>query len=109
MQIIATGNAVADTIVNLAAALAAVAFIWRVWVKPTVSRIVLFMRAVEALAELVTTEFNTNGGSTIKDAVIATLQWQRAHSVWSQERAEELNDLIREVHDHEEVRSEFDR
>ena len=35
----------------------------------------------EAMADLVTTEFKTNGGSSIKDAVVQTLEWQRAHDV----------------------------
>ena len=54
--------------VEVAALLAACGTIWRLWIRPARDRIYRTMIAVEAMADLVTTEFKTNGGSSIKDA-----------------------------------------
>ena len=67
--------------VEIAALIVAWGTIWRLWLRPARDRVYRTMISVEAMADLVTTEFKTNGGSSIKDAVVQTLEWQRAHDV----------------------------
>lgn len=72
-------DAVSHYAMSIAGLIGAVAVIWKVWVKPARDRIMQAVESVERMADLVTTEFKTNGGSTIKDAVVQTLEWQREH------------------------------
>lgn len=78
--------------------------VWRFWIRPSVNRIHRFMEQMEAMAALVTTEFNTNGGSTIKDAVKLTLHrqeesmvWQREHAEWANAQYQRLSEVERRL------------
>lgn len=52
---------------------------WKIWLKPMIERVAQFMDRMEAMATLVTTEFNVDGGATLKDAVVLLLQDRAEH------------------------------
>ena len=69
-------------LLRAAAISAAIGVLWRMWGKPTKDRIVQALDEHHAIVTLLSTEFQTNGGSTIKDAILALLEGQRQMGVW---------------------------
>lgn len=67
-----------DLLLRLAAASIALGVLWRVWGKPFFTGLGEFAQAFHQLVDLLTTEFNTNGGSTIKDTMVAMTSEIRA-------------------------------
>ena len=71
-----------DWLIRFAAVSVALGVIWRMWLRPIQKRILRALDEHHEVVCLLRTEFNTNGGSTIKDAIISLIECQKSMIEW---------------------------
>lgn len=79
-------------LLQLAAVSVALGVIWRMWVKPAQLRVLQAFNEHTKMVDLVTTEFQVDGGATLKDAVNALVVGQRRILDWIEQHEERFGE-----------------